>query len=178
MSEEIREEIISWIKCIVSAVVFAYLITNFVIVNAAIPSSSMEKTIMTGDRAVAWRLSYLLDEPERFDIVVFIFPDDGETLFVKRIVGLPGETVNVVEGKVYINDSTEPLEDWFINGEDFGRYRNAGTFVVPEGHYFMMGDNRGSSFDSRGWEVSSYVAEDKILGKVIFKYYKGIGLIK
>ena len=177
-SEEIKAEIISWIKMLVTAVVFAFAITNFVIVNASVPTGSMEKNIMAGDRVVAWRLSYLFDDPERFDIIVFKNPNNEEELYVKRLIGMPGETVNVVEGKVYINDSTEPLEDSFINGEDFGEYRNAGPFEVPEGHYFMMGDNREHSADSRAWKVNKYVSEDKMLGKVIFKYYKGFGLIK
>ena len=177
MSEAVKAEIISWIKMIVTAVISALLITNFVVVNASVPTGSMERNIMTGDRVIAWRLAYLFDEPERFDIIVFKFPDNEKDLYVKRVIGMPGETVNVIEGKVYINDSTEPLDDSFINGEDFGRYRNAGPFEVPEGHYFMMGDNREHSADSRAWD-NTYVAKNKMLGKVIFKYYKGFGLIK
>lgn len=174
MNEEIKTEVMSWIKTIVLALVFALFITNVVIVNASVPSSSMEKNIMTGDRIVAFRLSYLFSEPERYDIVVFHYPDDESVLFVKRIIGMPGETVNIVDGEVYINDSTEPLDTSFVNGplgDDNASYE------VPEGHYFMMGDNRQVSQDSRRWD-NKFVAEKKILGKVIFKYYKGIGLIK
>jgi len=177
MSEEVKAEILSWIKMIVMAALFAFAITNYVVVNASVPSGSMEKNIMTGDRVIAWRLAYLFSEPERFDIIVFKNPDNEDVLFVKRVIGLPGETVNVVEGKVYINGSSEPLDDSFINGEDSSYHRNSGPFEVPEGHYFMMGDNRKDSLDSRAW-VNKYVAKEKMLGKVIFKYYKGFGLIK
>ena len=176
MSEAVKTEIISWIKTVVMAVVFALVITNFVVVNASVPTGSMENNIMTGDRIVAFRMSYLINDPERFDIVVFKYPKDEEKLYVKRIIGLPGETVNVIDGKVYINDSAEALDDSFVNGPIEGDY---GPFHVPEGHYFMMGDNRHNSEDARTWDAEyKYVAENKLLGKVIFKYFRGVGLIK
>lgn len=84
-------------------------------INARVPSGSMEQTIMTGDRVFGNRLAYKNKEPERFDIVIFKYPDDPSQLFVKRVIGLPGETVNIVDGKVYINDSEEPLDDSFFS---------------------------------------------------------------
>lgn len=167
MSPETKAEIISWIKTVVFAVIFAFFITNVVIVNATVPTGSMEDNIMPRDRIVAFRWSYAFSDPERFDIVVFKFPDDEKKLFVKRIIGLPGETVTIREGKVYINDSEEPLDDSFIKNEAYGDY---GPYEVPEGYYFMMGDNRNSSADSRFWN-KTYLSGDKILGKVVFKYF-------
>ena len=174
--EDIIKETVSWIETIVFAVVFAFLITTFLIVNAKVPSASMETTVMTGDRLIANRLSYKLSKPERYDIVVFKFPDDESKLYIKRIIGLPGETVNIRNGHVYINDSTEPLREDFLH--EPMRTEDA-TFVVPEGHYFMMGDNRNHSSDSRFWE-NKFVAEDKILGKAAFRYFpvKSIGPVK
>ncbi|MDR3091434.1 MAG: signal peptidase I [Clostridiales bacterium] len=170
-SQSAKEEIISWVRCIVSAVFFAVIITQFVIVNASIPTGSMEDNIMVNDRVVALRGSYLFSEPKRFDIVVFKNPDNEKILFVKRVIGLPGDTVTIREGKVYVNGSAEPLEDSFIKEpQAWGGLIPEGSWVVPEGSYFMMGDNRNNSNDSRYWE-HTYVERKKILGKVAFRYY-------
>ena len=169
MSKEGKSEIISWIKTIAMAVVIAVLINSFVIVNATVPTGSMENTIMPGDRIIALRLTYYVSSPERGDIVVFRYPDDESVLYVKRVIGLPGETVEVKDGEVYINNSDTPLDDSFVKEQPVGDF---GPYEVPEGCYFMMGDNRNNSQDSRYW-VNKYVEKDKILGKVYFKYYKG-----
>jgi len=172
LTEGAVKEIISWIGVVVLAVAMALFINQVIIVNAKVPSGSMEDTIMTDDRIAAFRLSYLFSEPKRFDIVVFRNPDNESVLFVKRLIGMPGETIEVVDGKVYINGSSVPLDDSFIKEPAFG---NAGPFVVPENSYFMMGDNRNNSSDSRYWH-NKYVANQKILGKVIFKYFPGFEL--
>ena len=163
----LRKEIISWIKVIVFAVLAAYLINNFVLVNAAVPTGSMENTIMTGDRIVALRLSYMFSEPERFDIIVHKFPDDGETLFIKRIIGLPGDVVEVIDGRVFLNGESEPLEEPFVRDVPHG---NSGPFTIPENSFFVMGDNRNSSSDSREW-VNRFVHRDQILGRALFGYF-------
>ena len=173
MTVETKKEIFSWVKTILGAVILAYIITTFIIVNAVVPTGSMKDTIMPGDRLVAFRLSYLFSEPERYDIVVFRYPDDEDTLYVKRIIGMPGDTINIVEGKVYVNNSEEPIKDDFIREEMIGSF---GPYTVPEGSYFMLGDNRNDSKDSRYWE-NTYVKEEKILGKVIFKYFPKIELL-
>ena len=174
--DDIIKETLSWIETIVFAIIFAFLITTFLIVNAKVPSASMENTVMTGDRLIANRLSYITHKPERYDIVVFKFPDDESKLYIKRIIGLPGETVNIRGGQVYINDSTEPLRDDFLHEP---MRTPDETYVVPDGCYFMMGDNRNPSSDSRLWE-NKFVAEDKILGKAVFRYFppKSIGPVK
>lgn len=166
----IKSEIIDWIKTIVGAAVFAWFITTFIVVNATVPTGSMKNTIMPGDRIVAFRLSYIFSEPERYDICVFKYPDDESILYVKRIIGMPGDTVNIIDGKVYINDSAEPIPDEYIREPMLGTW---GPYNVPEGHYFMLGDNRNESKDSRLWK-NTYVEKDKILGKAIFKYYPSI----
>ena len=100
--QSIWKEIWDYAKIILIVFVIAYLLGHFVYINARIPSGSMEQTIMTGDRVFGNRLAYKTKDPERFDIVIFEYPDDPSQLFVKRVIGLPGETVNIVDGKVYI----------------------------------------------------------------------------
>ena len=169
-----KEEIVSWIKTILFALVLAFLINNFVIVNATVPTGSMENTIMPKDRIIALRLSYYWGSPERGDIAVFKYPDDESVLYVKRVIGLPGETVEVKDGRVYINGSDTPLADEYVKEEAYGNY---GPYIVPEGCYFMMGDTRNESLASRFW-VHKFVEEDKVLGKVYLKYYPGIKTLK
>lgn len=166
-------ELISWVKTIVAALVMAWFITTFLIVNAQVPSGSMENTVMTGDRLIANRLSYVFSEPKRFDIVVFKYPDDESKLYIKRIIGMPGDTVTIRDNEIYINDSTEPLDDSFTKEP---MITPDAVYEVPEGHYFMMGDNRNNSSDSRFWQ-NPYVAKDKILGKAVFKYYPSIEIL-
>lgn len=169
--DKIKKEVISWITTIVSAIIIVYLITTFVIVNAKVPTGSMKNTIMPNDRLIAFRMSYMFSEPEREDIVVFRYPDDEEVLYVKRIIGLPGDTVDIVDGKVYINGSDEPLIEDYVTVEEM--QGSWDTFEVPEDCYFMLGDNRNDSNDSRYW-TNPFVSKDKILGKVVFKYYPKI----
>lgn len=175
--KNLKKEILDWVFTIGGAILIAIIITQFIIVNANVPTSSMENTIMPKDRIVANRLSYKFSEPERFDVVVFKYPDDESTLFVKRIIGLPGDKIDIIDGKVYINDSAEPLDDSFIKEPmSFGR-DNYDTYYVPEDSYFMLGDNRNNSKDSRYW-INTYVKKDKILGKVIFRYYPNFTIFK
>lgn len=166
-SQKVKDEIISWIKTIIFAFVAAWLITTFIIVNAKVPSGSMEDTIMTNDRLVAFRLSYTFSEPERGDIVVFKYPDDESVLYIKRIIGLPGETVEINEGNVYINGNLLQEDVNYATGKMYGSF---GPYEVPEDSYFMLGDNRNNSKDSRFWN-NHYVHKDKILGKAIFRYW-------
>ncbi len=159
-------EILGWILVIVAGFLLAWFVTRFVIVKAAVPTNSMETTIMVGDKIIGNRLAYLFSDPDRGDIVIFEYPDNPEEDYVKRIIGLPGETVTFVDGKVYIDG--EELKEDYINGMETIP-EDQDTFTVPENCYFMMGDNRDDSWDSRYW-VNSYVHEDAIKGKVWFRY--------
>jgi len=170
----IFKELIGWIEILIITAAISIIINSFVIANSRIPSASMEKTIMTEDRIIGFRLSYLFSEPQRGDIVIFHYPDDETQLFVKRVIGLSGDTVSILDGKVYINDSETPLEESYLPEEMTGSY---GPFQVPESAYFVMGDNRNHSWDSRYW-TNTYVYEDKILAKVIFRYYPNLSFIK
>lgn len=168
------KELWEYVKMILFVVIVVLVVDNFLLINAVIPSESMENTIMTGDRIFGNRLAYLFDDPERFDIVIFKYPDDESQRFIKRVIGLPGETVEIREGKVYINGSDTPLDDSFTSETPVG---NFGPYTVPEGCYFMLGDNRNNSRDSRMWD-NPYVKKEKILGKAVLRYFPGIEVLK
>lgn len=163
----VGKEIIDWIMVVVIAVAIALFINHFIITNAYIPSTSMESTIMKGDKVIGLRTAYWFSSPKRGDIVIFLFPDDETKTYIKRVIGEPGDKVEIRDGLVYINDSEEPLVEPYVNGEPTGDY---GPYEVPEGCYFMLGDNRNVSADSRLWQ-NPYVKKEKIQAKAIFRYY-------
>lgn len=142
------------------------LVRVFILINADIPSESMEDTIGRHTRAMGLKCAYWFDDPERGDIVVFDAPDEPGTLYVKRVIGLPGDVVEIIEGETYLNG--EKLEETYLREpmypDDFGPYE------VPEDSYFVMGDNRNESNDARFW-VNTYVSEDAIVGKMYFCYW-------
>lgn len=113
-----------------------------------IPSSSMEGTIKTNSVVFSTRYDVSKDKLERYDILTFISPDDSNVTYIKRLIGLPGETIEVKEGKVYA-DGVE-LDSSFIN--ETQNQVGDGTYKIPEGCYFFMGDNRNNSNDSRFWD--------------------------
>lgn len=165
------QEAIEFFVPIVIAVVVALLLKTFVFANAIVPTGSMLNTIQEGDRIIASRLAYINEDPRRYDIVIFKFPDDESQYYVKRVVGLPGETVQVINGVVYVTKTdgeTIQLDDSFVTAcEPEGTF---GPYVVPKDCYFMMGDNRNNSLDSRFWK-NKFVRKDKIEGKVKFRYF-------
>lgn len=171
-------EILSWVVPFVLAFAAALLLKNFVIINADVPTGSMENTIMPGDRLIGNRLAYLKQGPKRGDIVIFHYPDNEAELYVKRVIGLPGETVDIADGRIYINGEEEPLEEnylketWTVATGDY-------HFEVPEDSYLMLGDNRNDSWDARYW-VNTYVNKEKILGKAVLIYwpFQDIGKLK
>lgn len=184
----IWKEIWDYAKMILAVVLIVTVVNQVVLINAKIPSESMERTIMTGDRLFGFRLAYGLNidffgheisykvkDPERFDIVIFRYPDDEKRLFIKRVIGLPGEKVQIIDGKVYINDSQIPLEDDFVPEAPRGDF---GPYEVPEDQYFVLGDNRNHSKDSRYWKTSHFVRFDQLVGKAIVRYYPSVKLLK
>lgn len=175
----IFKEILSWVKVVVAAVVISLFINNVVIVNATVPSGSMMNTIPARSRLIALRPAYLFTEPQRFDVVVFRFPDDESAMHVKRIIGMPGEQVEIVDGRVFINGSHEPLDDSFIFEPPIVRaFEQNRVFNVPENSFFVLGDHRNDSLDSRSWVTTSYLPRENILGRAIFVYFPRISLIR
>lgn len=171
--EEIKgfdvKEFLSWVITLVAAVLVALFLKNFVIINATVPTGSMENTILPGDDLIGLRFSYKLSDPKRGDIIIFDFPDNEEEKYVKRIIGLPGETVYIEDAKVYINGSEEPLEEPYLK-ELWTKSTGPFYFEVPEDSYFVMGDNRNNSYDSRYW-TNTFVKRDKITGKAWAVYF-------
>ncbi len=167
-----KKEFFSWIKIIVIAIVIAFVINNFIIINANVPSGSMEKTIMTGDRMVGLRMAYWFSDPQRGDIVIFKNPDDESETYVKRLIGMPGDKVVIKDAKIYINDSETPLKEDYLP-EEWTRGNGSDTemvYNVPENCYFMLGDNRNVSHDARYW-TNTYVRRDQIIAKAMFVYW-------
>lgn len=167
--ESAVREMISWIITLALAVVAALFVKNYVIINANIPSGSMENTIMTGDRLFGFRLAYRNSSPERGDIIIFKFPDDETENYVKRVIGLPGETVEIEDAKIYIDGSEVPLQEDYLK-EEWTVETGPLSFEVPEDSYLVLGDNRNNSYDARYWD-NQFVSKDKILGKAVFRYY-------
>ena len=175
--------IIEYLMVVAIGALIAVFLTQVVIVNAVVPTGSMKDTISEGDRLIGLRLTYYFDSPERGDVVIFKCPEEGanyDKLFVKRVIGLPGETIKISGGNVYIctedNPEGTPLEeDYLREVPNAALAVNNASYTVPEGCYFTLGDNRNESHDSRFWGM---VEEDRILAKVMFKYYPNIQTIK
>ena len=172
------KEALSWVMTFVIAIAVALVLKNFVIINATVPTDSMENTIMPKDDILGFRLAYTFSEPERGDIIIFKYPDDETQKFIKRIIGVGGDHVVINDGKIYINDSKEPLDEPYLKEEwvvETGPY----DFTVPEGHYLVLGDNRNNSLDARYWE-NTYVSDEQIIGKgeLIYFPFNRFGLLK
>lgn len=166
--EDILKELFSYTKIILTALVISFAVNNYVIANAVVPTGSMESTIEPNDRIIINRLAYVTTEPQRGDIISFWYPDNEDENFLKRIIGLPGETIESKDGEVFING--EILDESYIKEKS---YDDFGPYEVPEGCYFVMGDNRNNSHDSRYWE-HKFVSKDKIVGKAMIKYYPSL----
>jgi signal peptidase I len=164
-----RRAVIEWVIVLIVALLVAVGMRTFVVQTFFIPSGSMEPTLNVGDRILVDKLSYHLHAVHRGDIIVFARPP-GETLepgvndLVKRVIGLPGESISAQNGQVYING--KPLaEPWLPKGvvtDDFGPVK------IPQGYYFVMGDNRGYSSDSR---VFGPISGKLIVGRVVMRIW-------
>ena len=173
---DIKREILSYVILLAVVAGVVLLINTFVLINAKIPSGSMENTIMENDQIFGNRLAYSFGgDPQRMDIIIFKYPDDESKLFIKRIIGLPGETVEVIDGRVYINGSNTSIDDSFCKETPLGDF---GPYTVPADSYFVMGDNRNHSNDSRLW-TNKFVRRDQIVGKAFLRYWplNKIGLL-
>jgi len=179
---DIKNKVFDWTKSILLALLLALFIRAFFVQAYKIPSGSMIPTLLIGDYLLVNKITfgiknpikddffYLRRLPNRQDIVVFTYPVDQKVDFIKRVIGLPGDTVKIVNKKVYVNDI--PLDEPYVQFTDLQVYPgdvsprdNFGPVKVPEGHLFVLGDNRDQSYDSRFW------------GFVPIKYLKGTALI-
>lgn len=182
----LKKEIMSWLVMIVVAVGIAAFISNFVLINAVVPSGSMEDTIPTGSRMIGLRLAYTFSEPERGDIIIFKSPYDATEDYVKRIIGLPGETVVIEDSQIFVYNKDGslklgPLDEPYVKDEVWTKAGEKYEFHVPEDRYLVLGDNRNSSKDARTWYTEKleaggdmdevYIHKDKILAQALFVYW-------
>jgi signal peptidase I len=161
----VGEELFAWFKTLVSAAVYATLIVTFGFQVARVEGQSMAPTLEDQDRLIVNKLAYRLHDPQVGDIVMLLYPDDPSKSFVKRVVAEAGDTIRSVDGRVYRNEV--PLPDDFIP-EEFKSHDSWGPEVVPPGRYFVMGDHRNNSSDSRTW---SFVPAKYIIGKVQLRWW-------
>ncbi|MEE0510795.1 MAG: signal peptidase I [Peptococcaceae bacterium] len=154
---------------IIIALAIVVVLRMFVIGMYYVPTGSMIPTLQIDDKVIATKISYQLHEPERGDVVVFKYPVNEEqglktVVYVKRLIGLPGETLEIKNNTVYINGT--PLEEDYVNSNT--NMPDFGPVTIPEGEYFMMGDNRNDSSDSRIWGT---VKEEYLIAKAQFIYW-------
>ena len=179
----LREYFVTTVYC----TVIALFVTTYVVHPMTVPTPSMEPTILVGDRLLIDKFTFRnafaaglpltpASEIQRGDIVVFKFPEDPKTLYVKRAIGLPGQTLEIIDRQVHIDG--EPIEEPYKAHKNEGHYLsfrnqfdNVGPLTVPPDSYFMMGDNRDDSQDSRYW---GFLHRDYIIGRplVVFWSYQ------
>ena len=176
-----------YFESICIAVILALFVRTFVVQAFKIPTGSMENNLLIGDHLLVNKFAYAptmtrleerllpIDPIRRGDILVFKYPEDPERDFIKRVIGLPGETIELKAKKVYIDGTPldEPYVQYLIppseEGEvDFDVRMQYGPVTVPDGYYFMMGDNRDNSQDSRYW---GFLPRDYVKGKALFVYF-------
>ena len=163
--ERVVEELIAWLKTLASAAVYATLIVTFGFQVARVEGHSMAPTLADQDRLIVNKLAYRIGEPRIGDIVMLYYPNDPNKSFVKRVIAEEGDQVRIVDGKVYRNDIL--LDDSFI-APDFRSHDDWGPQVIPEGYYFVMGDHRNNSSDSRHW---GFVPKKYIIGRVQLRWW-------
>jgi signal peptidase I len=189
------KEIPKWFKELVIVIIVVLFIRTFLVQAYNIPSGSMKPTLLVGDFILVNKLVYKLSEPQRGDIVVFKWPVNPQIDFIKRIIGMPGDTIEVKGEKVFINGKEVPLrfiskiqedgtdkliyEEILPNGVrhkialyeyPFIPRKDAYYAKIPEGYYFVMGDNRDNSEDSRYWGL---LPRENIVGKAFVIYFSG-----
>ena len=215
MKSKNKNNILDNIKTLIYAILIAFFIRTFILQPFTIPSGSMLPNLLVGDYLFVSKYSYgysryslpfspnifegriFKKQPKRGDVVVFRLPKDPSIDYIKRIIGLPGDEIIIVNGTIYINDGvieqaqSKNRDKYFsdypkgrlliekipqksyniLNLEDNGIGDNAGVYVVPEDHYFFMGDNRDNSLDSRFLDQVGYVSYDNLIGRAEFLFF-------
>lgn len=159
---------IEGIKTVATAAILAFGIRTFVAEARYIPSSSMEPTLQINDRLIIEKVSYKFREPDRGDVVVFsptakLKEENFKDAFIKRVIGLPGDKVEVRLGTVYINGKALS-EDYIAEKPNY----DFGPVTVPNDQYLVLGDNRNNSYDSHFW---GYVPKDNLIGRAVVRFW-------
>jgi len=163
--QRVGAEVLSGVQTLFSAAVYATLIVTFCFQVARVDGLSMAPTLQDQDRLIVNKLAYRLHDPQVGDIVMLYYPLKPEKSFVKRVIAEEGDNVRIVDGRVYRNEV--PLDDSFVPPE-YRSHDDWGPQVVPEGYYFVMGDHRNNSSDSRHW---GFVPKKYIIGKVQLRWW-------
>lgn len=159
------EEVVAWVKTLASAAVYATLIVTFGFQVARVEGQSMAPTLTDQDRLIVNKLVYRIGEPRRGDIVMLLYPINPDKSFVKRVIAEEGDEVRIVDGRVFVNDV--PLSDEYVP-EEFRSHEDWGPQRIDEGYYFVLGDHRNNSSDSRHWGL---VPKKYIIGKVQVRWW-------
>ncbi len=176
--EKAVREILGWVVYIAIVICATYLIVNFVGQRTRVSGSSMLPTLCDSDNLIVDKISYRFRDPERFEVVVFPYRAMEETYYIKRIIGLPGETVQIIGGYIYI-DGKKLDESYGLEVIDSDKYGIAATpIILGEDEYFVMGDNRNASADSRESAVG-LIHKDEFIGRAWIRIWplKSIGVI-
>jgi signal peptidase I len=163
MSARYKSLFREWVEVIVVAFFLALVVQTYAVKPFKIPSGSMENTLQVGDMIFVNRFLYLFKSPQRGDVVVFKYPENPNQDFVKRLIGLSGDTVVILDGKVLINGTA--LDEPYIKESSVDDY---GPVVVPADSYLMLGDNRNNSRDSRYW---GFLPKSLVKGKAFLIYW-------
>ncbi len=213
----IKKFFIENLKTLIYAFIIAIIIRSLLLQPFYIPSSSMEPSLLVGDRLFVTKFTYgyskhsfpfspplfngrvFFSNPERGDVIVFKTPSDNRTDYIKRLIGLPGDSVQFIDGNIYINNNeifktiknkndklfcgkkkinVETFEEKLSNGKTYNTsyrkefsYQDSDKFIVPDSHYFFLGDNRDCSKDSRYLSEVGYVHKDNLVGKAQFLFF-------
>jgi len=164
----IKREVFEWVKMVVWVVVMFYGLRTFVVEGFEIRGHSMENTLENHERVLVAKFIYMFRPIQRGDVIVFRSPQDPKRRFVKRVIGLPGDRIAIKGGIVHVNG--QPVDEPYVYENDRGlRSREKLlTAVVPERSYYVLGDHRNVSSDSRNWKS---VPRDAIIGKVMFRFW-------
>ncbi|MBQ8117445.1 MAG: signal peptidase I [Lachnospiraceae bacterium] len=180
MKRKILNELLSTGLYLLVVLALTWLLITYVIQRTEVDGSSMEPTLQSGDNLFVDKISYRFRDPERFDIIVFPFRYKENTYYIKRIIGMPGETVRIdIDGNIYIND--EKLDESYgkevIHATNIGRAINA--IQLGEDEYFVMGDNRNNSSDSR-FESVGNIKRKEIIGRAWVRIwpFNKVGILK
>lgn len=176
--KELKDNIREWCQSLFIAFIVAMFIRTFFIQAFRIPTGSMIPTLRIGDHLLVNKLIYKIREPERGEVIVFLYPENPKKPFIKRLIGLPGESIKINEGRIYINGrllNGPPT----ITGRDYieaGRYGTR-EIKIPPKNYYVLGDNVHNSKDSRYW---GFVPDENLVGKAILIYWPPwrIGVIR
>jgi len=167
----LREKWKNWGEPFLIAAILAVLIRTFLLGPYKIPTGSMRPTFIEGDRIFVDKVSYRFIDPEQGDILVFKYPVDKKKDFVKRLVGGPGDEIQIRDGNLVINGEVKeehPFSHYYYNRQDWDYGKNGQIISVPEDHYFVLGDNSAQSSDSRNW---GFVPKENIVGKAFLIWW-------